>query len=76
MLAQSTKAYAALASLFCIRACLHGGGAPQVEVTRLGWVKKKPSFTCHLACSQVFTDPIFSLQSPSSAREYKPRGIY
>ena len=32
-----------------LRACLHGGGGPQVgEVTRLGEVKKWPSFTCNL----------------------------
>ena len=31
------------------RACLHGGGGPQVgEETRLGGVKQKPSFTCNL----------------------------
>ena len=32
-----------------IRACLHGGGGPQVgEVTRLGGVRNYPSFTCNL----------------------------
>ena len=30
-----------------VRACLHGGGGPQVgEVTRLAVVEKKPAFTC------------------------------
>ena len=32
-----------------VRACLHGGGGPQVgEVTRLGGVRKEPSSTCNL----------------------------
>ena len=32
-----------------IRACLHGGGGPQVgEVTRLAVVEKWPAFTCKL----------------------------
>ena len=32
-----------------LRACLHGGGGPQVgEVTCLAGVKKSPSFTCNL----------------------------
>ena len=31
------------------KACLHGGGGPQVgEVTRLGGVRKEASFTCNL----------------------------
>ena len=35
--------------IFIGRACLHGGGGPQVrEVTCLGGVKKYPSFTCNL----------------------------
>ena len=33
-----------------LRACLHGGGGPQVgEVTRLAVVEKWPVFTCNLA---------------------------
>ena len=33
-----------------LRACLHGGGGPQVgEVTRLAVVEKWPAFTCKLA---------------------------
>ena len=33
----------------CLRACLHGGGGPQVgEVTRLAVVEKWPEFTCKL----------------------------
>ena len=33
----------------CFRACLHGGGGPQVgEVTRLAVVEKWPAFTCKL----------------------------
>ena len=36
-------------SIAALRACLHGGGGPQVgEVTCLGGVKKHPSFTCNL----------------------------
>ena len=32
-----------------VRACLHGGGGPQVgEVTRLAVVEKWPAFTCKL----------------------------
>ena len=32
-----------------LRACLHGGGGPQVgEVTRLAVVEKWPAFTCKL----------------------------
>ena len=32
-----------------IRACLHGGGGPQVgEVTRLAVVENWPAFTCKL----------------------------
>ena len=32
-----------------MRACLHGGGGPQVgEVTRLGGLKKNPSFICNV----------------------------
>ena len=38
--------------LFCrgrLRACLHGGGGPQVgEVTRLAVVENWPAFTCKL----------------------------
>ena len=35
--------------LQCLRACLHGGGGPQVgEVTRLAVVEKWPAFTCKL----------------------------
>ena len=37
------------AFLISIRACLHGGGGPQVgEVTRLAVVEKWPGFTCKL----------------------------
>ena len=33
----------------CLRACLHGGGGPQVgEVTRLAVVEKWSAFTCKL----------------------------
>ena len=32
-----------------LRACLHGGGGPQLgEVTRLAVVEKWPAFTCKL----------------------------
>ena len=35
--------------LLALRACLHGGGGPQVgEVTRLAVVEKWPAFTCKL----------------------------
>ena len=37
---------------YTVRACLHGGGGPQVgEVTRLAVVEKWPSFTCKLTTS-------------------------
>ena len=44
-----SKWLAAKGLLGSFRACLHGGGGPQVgEVTRLGGVKQKPSCTCNL----------------------------
>ena len=39
----------AVTVVVCLRACLHGGGGPQVgEVTRLAVVEKWPAFTCKL----------------------------
>ena len=41
---------ASRSSDFEIRACLHGGGGPQVgEGTRLAVVEEWPAFTCKLA---------------------------
>ena len=40
-----------------VRACLHGGGVPQVsEVTRLAVVKKWPVFTCKLTTTGPLGD--------------------